>query len=91
MQIISLDWDENNTDHIARHEVSPEEAEEVCFSRSYYIETGRDKYYYITGQTESGRYLFLVIKYLGRRKARVVTARDMDKKEKSRYKKKRRK
>lgn len=91
MQITNLDWDEDNTAHIARHTVSPEEAEEVCFSRSHYTEIAKDEYYYITGQTETGRYLFLLVRYLGRGKVRVATARDMDKKEKSRYRKKRRK
>lgn len=86
MQITNLLWHEDNVLHIARHKVSPEEVEEVCFSGSPQIEIGRGGLYYITGQTESGRYLFVVIKYLGRGNARVITSRDMDAKEKARYK-----
>lgn len=89
MRVTNLQWDEDNIFHIARHEVGPEEAEEVCFSHSSCIEKARGKLYYITGRTEAGRYLFVVGKYLGRGEARVITARDMDQKEKARYKKRR--
>ena len=89
MQVTNIEWYEENISHIARHGVSPEETEEVCFSRSSCIETGKGELYYITGQTEAGRYLFIVVKYLGHGKAKVITARDMDGKEKARYKKRR--
>lgn len=89
MRVTNLEWDEDNIFHIARHEVSPEEAEEACFSYSSCIEKAKGELYYITGQTEAGRYLFLVVKYIGRGKAKVITARDMDRKEKARYKKRR--
>lgn len=89
MQVTNLDWDDDNISHIARHEVIPEEVEEVCFSHSSCIETARKSLYYITGQTETGRYLFLAAKCLGHGKARIITARDMDQKEKIRYKKRR--
>lgn len=85
MYIINLTWDEDNISHIARHRVFPEEVEELCFGSSS-IETGRQNLYYVTGQTASGRYLFVVVKYLGRGNVKVITARDMDNKEKSRYK-----
>jgi len=86
MHILNLLWDEDNILHIARHGVSPEEVEEVCFSSSPHVEIGRGGLYYITGQTLGGRYLFIVIKYMGRGNAKVITSRDMDDKEKSRYK-----
>jgi hypothetical protein len=34
MRIHELIWPEDRIDHIARHGVSPEEVEEVCFGRS---------------------------------------------------------
>lgn len=86
MQIANLIWDEDNVLHIARHKVLPEEVEEVCFSSIPQIEIGRGGLYYITGQTGSGRYLFIVVRYLGRGRAKVITARDMDDREKSRFK-----
>lgn len=69
--IPQLKWDEANIAHIARHGVTPEEAEEVrsngpCFRR------GRQGRYYLSGQTLAGRWLFVVIEKDGR----VVTARN---------------
>ena len=86
MRIVHLIWDEDNVLHIARHGVDPEEAEETCFNRRPFIERGRDGLYYISGQTETGRHLFVVARFLGRGAARVITARDMDHKERRRYK-----
>ncbi len=89
MRITSLDWDEENILHIlTRHNVNPEEVEEVCFSSACVVEKAGQNIYYITGQTESGRYLMTVLRFLGHGKARVITSRDMDLKEKSRHKKK---
>jgi uncharacterized DUF497 family protein len=87
MQITNLEWSEDNILHIARHRVEPEEVEEVCFSHSSCIENGRQGFYYVSGQTTSGRYLFVVIRFLSHGKAIPITARDMDEKEKDRYKK----
>ncbi|NMG82602.1 MAG: hypothetical protein GIS02_00120 [Methanosarcinales archaeon] len=47
------------------------------------LRKGRDTYVY--GQTSSGRYLFVVYLYLGKRVSRVVTARDMTKRERNLY------
>lgn len=87
MKIIDIIWDEETVGHIARHGVIPEEVEEVCFSRSSCLEKGRTGRYYITGQTHAGRYLFIVVRFVGRGKVEIYTARDMDEKEKYRYKK----
>ena len=89
MQITALEWTEDNILHIARHRVDPEEVEEVCFSHSSYIERGHRGFYYITAQTTAGRYLFVVLKLLGNGKAKPITARNMDEKEKQRYKQRR--
>lgn len=88
MRITALEWHEENIEHIARHQVDPDEVEELCFSHPY-IETGRDGLYYVTGQALSGRYLMAVVKQLGRGKAEVITARAMNEMEKSRYRRKR--
>lgn len=86
MRIVHLTWDEENVLHIARHGVDPEEVEETCFNRKPLIERGRGGLYYVSGQTAAGRYLFVVVRFLGRGAARVVTARDMDHRERRRYK-----
>jgi uncharacterized DUF497 family protein len=89
VRITNISWYENSILHIARHGVSPEEVEEVCFSRSAKIEKGRGIFHYITGQTDSGRYLFIVVKFLKHGQAKIITARDMIVREKTRYKRRR--
>lgn len=88
MQITRLIWDSKNIEHIAKHNLEPEEVEEVCFSEDPKprIERGRYKRYYILGQTSSERYIFVVIEYLGKGEARPITAREMKDSEKKRFK-----
>jgi len=88
VRITNIDWTDDSIFHIAKHNVSPEEVEEVCFFQTAYIEKGRQGLYYATGQTEAGRYLFVVVRFIGHGKVVIVTARDMDNKEKTRYKNK---
>ena len=65
MSIHEIVWSEDRIEHIARHNVSPEDVEEVYFSRSFVAESvsrkGKTPVYYVLGQTPSGRYLFCVI------------------------------
>ena len=84
MRIISFEWDEANINHIARHNVMPEEVEEACFNNPLILR-GRLSRYYALGQTDSGRYLTVIIQYKFKGTARVITARDMDKSERQRY------
>lgn len=86
MVIKKLIWDEWNISHIANHHVEPEEVEEVCQSRNLF-ERGRDGTYQITGQTQVGRYLTIVV-VPRRTGVYPVTARDADDKERRRFKKK---
>lgn len=81
-----LVWDEWNIHHIARHHINLEEVEEVNKSK-HLFERGRDGTYQITGQTQSGRYLTIVL--VPRSGGFYpVTARDSDDKERRRFKKK---
>lgn len=60
----------------------------MCFSREPpVVETGRSgpPLYYVLGKTDAGRHLFIVVRYLYRGRATPVTARDMDTREKERY------
>ena len=88
MHVTDFEWTDEIAEHIARHGVDPEEVEEVCFSNTCCVEIGRGGLYYATGQSASGRYLVVVLRYLGRGKVRVVTARGMSDEEKSRYRRK---
>ena len=73
---MEFDWDEHNIRHIARHEVSPQEAESVLRGSSLYIDTeirdGEERITYL-GQALSGSILIVVVTPRGH-KFRVVTA-----------------
>ena len=81
----SFEWTEGNTGHIARHNVTPDEAEEACFN-SPSVFRGRRNRYFVLGQTDAGRYLTVILEYRPRRTVRVITARDMTGTERKRYK-----
>lgn len=86
MVIKKLVWDEWNKNHIGRHHVDPEEVEEVNRNR-HLFERGKDGTYQLTGQTDDGRYLTVIL--VQRRNGYYpVTARDADNKERRRFKKK---
>jgi len=88
MKINEFDWDRNNVVHIARHGVDAEEVVEVIFNKPIYLKT-KLKRYIALGITKAGRYLFVVMKIKGKDKVRVITARDMTKKEKQYFQKRR--
>jgi len=90
LRLVELDWHEEHVQRIARHHVDPQEVEDVCFSPRSRIETGRGGggVYYVTGRTDEGRYLMVVVRSLGHGRAKVITARDMDSREKFRYRRK---
>jgi uncharacterized DUF497 family protein len=81
-------WSPDRVEHIARHEVTPEEVEQVCFGRSLVLGTkasGKNPVYHVLGQTDAGRYLFCVVIQFPGEKGYVVTARAMTDKEKRRF------
>jgi uncharacterized protein len=89
MRIDFFDWDKDNIDHIARHQVDPDEAEEV-FDSKYYLSKTWGGRYIALGQTASGRYLTCVFeKGTQPGFVRVVTAREMVERERKLYKRKR--
>jgi len=82
MSIYEIIWSEDQVKHIARHNVQPEEVEEVCFGKPLSLRTkseGQNPVYYVLGQTNSGRYLFCVIIQFPDGKGYPVTARQMTK------------
>jgi uncharacterized DUF497 family protein len=88
MKIRDLVWPKERVEHIARHGVSPDEFEEVCFGRSLVLRArseGENPVYYILGQTQNGRYLFCVVIHFPDGNGFPVTARDMTAKEKRRF------
>lgn len=90
MQIKEFDWDETNISHIElRHSIDPEEVEEI-FAQKYVLLRAKYGRYNALGYTFSGRLLSIIFEYRGKGIARVITARDMTKKE-MRYFKRRQK
>lgn len=76
-----------------KHQVSQDEAEEVFFNRPRYrfVESGHRKgedVYSASGQTEAGRYLIVFFIYKSSNTALILSAREMDKKERKRYERK---
>lgn len=76
-----FDWDSENFGHIAKHNVAPEEAEEVILGDpldgGFEIVDGEERWTYI-GETVEARILRVVITIRGER-ARVVTAFEAEK------------
>lgn len=85
--ISGFDWDGDNLLHIERHQFTPEEVEEV-FVGDYKIRRTRQKLYIALGETLDGRLAFVVFRRLSRGLIRVVTARDMEVRERRMFRRK---
>lgn len=83
-------WDTGNLGKIReRHGVDPQECEEVFLNRPLVVEADRihsqsEERSYALGQTDAGRLLFVVFTIRGKL-IRVVSARDMSRKERRIY------
>jgi len=84
MKIADFEWDRANEAHIARHNVTPAEVEEVFLSE-YFLRKTRSGRYGLYGRSFYGRYLFVVFERLKGNTVRIITARDMADKEKIFY------
>jgi uncharacterized DUF497 family protein len=85
-----FDWDDANAEkNWERHQVTPEEAEDVFFNeplvvRSDIRHSRQEKRYYALAQTSQGRYLFVAFT-IRRRLIRVISVRDVNRKEQESY------
>ena len=86
MEINSLYWDDENIEHIARHNVNPQEVEDVCFG-THIIGREGDQRYILSGQSANGRYLNVVIERVNKGVFRPITAFEMSENYKRRYRK----
>lgn len=88
--ITGFDWDEGNRDkNWIRHQVTTGECEQVFFNQPLLVlpdvrHSQRETRYYALGQTDAGRKLFVVFTVRGSL-LRVVSARDMSRKEREIY------
>ena len=76
-----------------KHRVTQEEVEEVFFNRPRYrfVESGHrpgEDVYSASGQTDAGRYLIVFFIHKPGNTALILSARDMDRKERRRYERK---
>jgi uncharacterized DUF497 family protein len=82
-----FDWDRVNLDHIAEHNVAPEEAEEAILGEpldiGFDVINGEERWSYL-GETNEGRILRVVITVRGER-IRVLTAFEPSRSEKNFY------
>ena len=89
---IGFDWDDSNIQkNWERHQVTPEEAEDIFFHEPLVVRNdvrhsqGENRYYAL-GQTSRGRRLFVAFT-IRRKLIRVISIRDMNRKEQEDYKK----
>ncbi|RPJ22216.1 MAG: BrnT family toxin [Chloroflexi bacterium] len=88
--ITGFDWDESNREkNWEKHGVLASECEEVFFNLPLLLQpdsahSQKELRYYVLGHTAAGRSLFIVFT-IREDKIRVISARDMSKKERSIY------
>ncbi|MCP4370866.1 MAG: BrnT family toxin [Deltaproteobacteria bacterium] len=89
-EIDKFEWDDGNrTKNWVRHQVSTTECEEVLFNLPLLLaddiqHSQNEKRYYVLGQTNVGRQLFIAFTVRAN-KIRVISARDMNRKERQKY------
>jgi len=75
MRIFDLVVEAGREEHIARHNVTVEEVEEVVYGRPF-VRRERNGYYRSSGQTMGGRYLTVFLVPIAPGIGSLVTARD---------------
>jgi uncharacterized DUF497 family protein len=85
-----FDWDDGNIEkNWLSHQVTPQEAEQVFFNRPLVVaddakHSRLEKRYMVLGQTDENRVLFIAFT-LRKKRIRVISARDMNRKERKVY------
>jgi uncharacterized protein len=88
--VTEFDWDGGNAEkNWLRHRVSQAESEQVFFNRPLIvaedeIHSGTELRHFALGTTDSGRLLFVVYTLRGER-VRIISARDMIRRERKEY------
>ncbi|MDP3062916.1 MAG: BrnT family toxin [Chloroflexota bacterium] len=86
LRIEALEIDDSILDKIeAKHNVLFSEVEEAVRFERRVVRKGRYGLYLVFSQTSAGRYLFVVLAHLAGASWKVVTAREMDPKERRLY------
>jgi len=85
-----FDWDDGNVGKSwLAHQVTPQEAEQVFFNHPLVVASDvkhsqSEKRYFVLGQTDEDRPLFIAFT-MRKRRIRVISARDMHRKERKVY------
>ena len=79
-----LNWNPRNVEHIARHEVAPNEVEEVCLSRFIFWQSYGGRFM-VVGRTLAERTLAVVLEPDDNGMYYVVTARPASRRERRLY------
>ncbi len=90
MRVDRLEWDNYRVEHVARHNVEPDEVQEVCDDPRHVARTEGQNRYRLYGQTQDGRYLFLVLERISGATYKPITAREMTDGERHGYRRLRR-
>lgn len=91
-KVVAFEWDKGNIDkNLKKHDVSNQEAEEVFFNKSIVFSEDKkhsttEKRYMLWGKTNTHRKLTIFFTIRNNR-IRVISARDMHKKERGEYEK----
>ena len=91
-KVVAFEWDKGNIDkNLKKHNVSNQEAEEVFFNKPIVFSEDKkhsttEKRYMIWGKTNRNRLLTIFFTIRNNR-IRVISTRDMHKKERSEYEK----
>jgi uncharacterized DUF497 family protein len=90
LKCAGFEWDENNSNKIwIKHHVSPSECEQAFLNIPLIIFDDKkhsfiEKRYYALGATDGRKHLFIVFT-VRNQKIRVISARDMNRKERKEY------
>jgi uncharacterized DUF497 family protein len=84
LKIESVEWDDINVKHIARHGVSQDEVEDICYGRHVGRKNGKTRYV-LSGQTREGKYLNIVIQLVYYNEYRPITAYPMNENQKTSF------
>jgi uncharacterized protein len=91
-KLIGFDWDKGNLEkNWIAHQVNSSECEEVFFNLPLLVEPDEshsiiEPRYYVLGKTNQDRYLFVAFT-IRNNKIRVISVRDMSRKERKTYEK----
>lgn len=92
---IIFDWDKGNVGKNLKHKVKNKEAEESFFDKNKKVykdpfHSGVEEREILIGKTKNKRFLYIVFTMRGQggQKIRIISARDLNKKEVSLYEKK---